>query len=150
MSSNFPARIVEGFEDTSVHEYTPASDAHVIPGSFWFYDTTGNDANLCGADPTVIGGLSEVDSDEAEELTPNRKVPYRQINGPKATIALSSSTTPADSHIGDQYGITKDATTGNWQLDTGKTGASARVLVKRVDITNGIFYCQLLNDQAQF
>jgi len=150
MASLFPAYVARGHEDTVNVDYPPASDAHVIPGSFWFYDTTGNDANICGADPALIAGISEIDSDQGEEITPDGYAPYRVILGPKCVLALSSATTPAQSHVGDQYGITKDATTGYWQLDTGKTGSDARVLVRSVDIANGIFFCSVLNDQLQF
>jgi hypothetical protein len=149
MASNFPAYLAEGVDDTHVAEYPPASDAHVVPGSLWFYDTSGNDANICGADPDLIAGISEVNSDLAEHITPDGKVPLRVITGPRALLALSSATTPAQSHVGDQYGITK-AANGNWQLATAKTGGDARVLVHRVDITNGIFFCSVLNDQLQF
>jgi len=148
MASDFPAYIASGYEDTEVVAYPIASDAHVVPGSFWFYDTTGNDANICGADPATIAGLSEIDSAEADDLTPDGQVPLRVIVGSKCRIALASATTPAQSHVGDQYGIT--LANGRWRLDVSKTGADARVLVRAVDITNGIFFCQVLNDQLQF
>ncbi len=149
MASAFPAYVISGSEKGSnVQDYTPAADAHVIPGDFWFYDTTGNDANVCGADPSVIAGISETDSDAHDALTPDAKVPLRVITGSGLLLALASATTPADTHIGDEYGITKVG--DHWLLDTAKTGASARVLVRRVDIPNGIFYVQVLNDQLQF
>ncbi len=150
MASDFPAYVISGAEKGSdVNEYTPASDAHVVPGDFWFYDTTGNDANICGTDPAIIAGISETDSDAHDALTPNAKVPLRIIRNSMLQIALASATTPADTHIGDEYGITV-AASGNWLLDTAKTGASARVLVSRVNITEGIFYVSVLNDQLQF
>lgn len=151
MATDFPAHIADGYEDTEVREYTPGRDATepFIPGDLVFYDTTPNEVELCGADPALIAGISEVDSEAARLLTPNAKVPVRIIKGPRATLALSSATTPLESHIGDQYGITRTAG-GHWRLDVAKTGADARVLVKRVDILNGIFFCQVLNDQLQF
>jgi hypothetical protein len=38
---------------------------------------------------------------------------------------MSSATTPVEAtHLGQEYGITKDATTGFWQVDVSKTGAT--------------------------
>lgn len=148
MASSFPAYVTKEVDRTDVFEYTPGTAGDVfIVGSFVFYDTGTNTMKLCGADPALIAGLSEVGSVANALITPNGKVPVRILrNG--AIIALSSTTTPAESHVGDQYGIT--ATSGVWKLDTAKTGADARMLVVAVDITNGIFYCQPLNDQLQF
>lgn len=148
MASDFPARVDSGYEDTVVQEYPAASDAHVSPGDFWFYDTTGNDANVCGADPALIAGISEVDSDEAEELTLNRKVPLRIIFGSGCILAMCSATTPAQSHVGDVYGIVTLAS-GNWAVDVSET-TNVRVKVVDVDITNGIFKVTILPLAMQF
>lgn len=149
MASLFPAYTVQEFKRTSVQEYTPGTSTDVfVPGSFVFYDTTSNTMKLCAADPALIAGISEVDSVKNALITPNGKVPVRLLHE-GAIIAMSSATTPADSHVGDKYGITK-ASGGQWQLDTAKTGGSARVIVVSVDIGQGIFYCQVLTANLQF
>ena len=109
---------------------------------------------LCGADPALIAGLAEVDSAAsigANLIQFGGKVPIRIIRNSQLVLAFASSTTPAESHVGDQYGVTRNGSTPfNWLLDTAKTGGDARLLVSAVDITNGIFFCQVLNDQLQF
>jgi hypothetical protein len=148
MASDYPAYVAQGFEDSHVEDFPPASDAHVVPGDLWFYDTTGNDANVCGADPALIAGISEIDSDAAEHLTPDGNVPLRVITGSRCILAMCSATTPAQAHVGDHYGVVT-LTSGNWAVDTTET-TNVRVTVKRVDIANGIFFVSILPLAMQF
>ncbi len=153
MASAFNAYVAQGFEGTAVREYTPGTGANepFLVGDYVFYETTDNTMDLCGADPSLIAGISEVSSAAHLLLTPDGKVPVRIIKSFDVILALSSSTTPADSHIGDQYGITRTGSAPfQWQLDTAKTGGDSRVLVLDVDITNGIFFVQMLNTELQF
>jgi hypothetical protein len=150
MASSFPAYIAWGRKSDRVEEFVPSQTAGQTFGvaQFVYYDTSTNVIRLCGADPALIAGFSEVDSEANRVITPNGKVPIYLLET-VTMLALSSTTTPAESHVGDQHGITRTAG-GIWQLDTAKTGADARMIVRRVDIPNGIFYCQPLNDQLQF
>ena len=154
MASDFAASVAHGIEaGTQVKEFPPGegSNEPFVVGDFVFYDTSDNVIQLCGADPALIAGISETDSAEHTLLTPDGKVPVRLFRSSQVVVALGSSTTPAQSHVGDQYGITRNgAVPFNWLLDTAKTGADARVLVVDVDIDGGIFFVQMLNDQLQF
>lgn len=153
MATPFNAYVAQGFEGTTVREYTPGTGTNepFLVGDFVFYDTTDNVMQLCGANPSLIAGISEVSSVAHTLLTPDGKVPVRVIRSFDVTLALSSATVPLASHIGDTYGITRTASAPfQWQLDTTKTGANARVLVLDVDITEHIFYVQMLNTELQF
>lgn len=151
MASAFPAYLAKYAELTDVQEYTPSvvASEDVVVGDLFYYDTSTNTTKRCGADPALIAGVSEIASTQARLLTPNNKVPLRIITGFQAVFAFSSTTTPAASHIGDTYGVTRSAA-AQWQLDTAKTGADARLLVVEVDIANGIFFCHFLGTELQF
>lgn len=144
MASNFPAYVAQGAERTVVRNYKPGTA--FIPGSFVVYDTTNNDMDVCGADPVLIAGISEVSSAAATLLTPDAKVPVRIITSQQVIIAMGSATTPADSYIGDFLGIVLDT---NWLVDTSET-TNIRVQVVDVDITNGIFFVTLVPLIMQF
>lgn len=157
MASDFPAYVSSGAEfGSTVRDYTPGTGSNepFLPGDLVYYDTTDNVIQLCGADPALIAGISEVGSAAsigANLIQFGGKVPIRIIRSSQLVLAMASSTTPLASHIGDSYGVTRNGSAPfNWLLDTTKTGGDARVLVHDVDITNGIFFCQVLNDQLQF
>jgi hypothetical protein len=104
----------------------------------------------CGADPTLIAGISEVDSADAAAITPNGKVPIRIITGASLILALASSTTlVAATHVGNSYGITRGSD-GFWRLDTSKTTTSSRVRVIGVDTEQNIAYCVVHQNLLQF
>lgn len=153
----FPAYVTYGEDRGSeVEEFTPDGTETSKPGELVFYDTGAGTMKRCGADPALIAGIAEVDSEEAKKLTSDGKCPFRLLF-PGAVVVFSSATTPVEAtHRGNEYGITRDATTGFWQLDIAKTGASARFVVRRVEIagvdgaSQDRFYCQLLGQYAQF
>ncbi len=149
MASDFPAYVAAEYEHgTEVQEYTPGLTTEAFgPGDLVFYDTSDQLMQLCGADPSLIAGISEVDSEEAKTLTPNGKVPVRLLK-PNALVAMCSATTPAESHVGVAYGVVTLAS-GNWSVDTSDT-SNTRVVVKRVDIENGIFFVSFLAANLQF
>ncbi len=146
MASNFPAYVAQGAEHTIVRDYTPGTA--FVPGSFVVYDTSGNNVDVAGTDPALIMGISEVGSVAHALLTPNGKVPVRVIVSDKTVLALSSATTPADTYIGDNVGITINGT--NWRADVAKTTTTSRLTVVDVDITNGIFFCTIHANAMQF
>ena len=146
MASNFPAYVVEGAEHSVVREYGVGT-AFVV-GSFVVWDTSNNDMDLCGADPALIAGISEVNSADADDLTPDSKVPVRIITSDRCVIALASATTPAVSYIGDRVGLTLSS--GIWLCDVAKTTTTSRATVMDVDITNGIFFVNLSMNALQF
>jgi hypothetical protein len=94
--------------------------------------------------PASILGFSEVRSEDAKLLTPNGKVPVRQIT-PEHVLQMCSQTTPVEAtHLGQEYGITKNGTTGYWEVDVAKTGADARVYVTRLNVAEGIWFVKVL------
>lgn len=143
MASSFPMQTAYGHDKSTVEEYTPGtgSDAFVV-GDFVILD--GVTVKVAGADPTAILGFSEVRSEDAKLLTPNGKVPVRQLTS-EHVLQMSSDTTPVEAtHLGQEYGITKDSTTGYWQVDTSKTTTSARVYVNRLNVAEGIWFVKVL------
>lgn len=142
MASSFPAHVVEGHEHTRVEDYVPSTSASetLIPGDLWTWDDTNNKAIRCGADPTSIMGISEVNSSVI--LSPTGRIPLR-ILSPFALIAMSSTTTPVEAtHVGQVYGIARNAS-GFWQVDVADT-TNTRVVVVRVDTNPEIWYVNFL------
>lgn len=143
MASSFPMQTAYGHDKSTVEEYTPgtAGNAFVV-GDFVILN--GVEARVAGADPAAILGFSEVRSADATQLTPNGKVPVRQIT-PEHVLQMCSDTTPVEAtHLGQNYGITKDGTTGYWKVDVSKTGGSARVYVDRLNVAEGIWFVKVI------
>jgi hypothetical protein len=154
MSSTFPAYVAQGIEaGTHVQEFVPAQGANepFIYGDFVVVSTgESGEAERCGADPTLIAGISEVDSEKNRLITPNGRVPLRIITGASVVIGLSSATTPVyATHVGNSYGITR-ASTGQWQLDVAKTTTSSRCKVVGIDIPSGTFFVVFHQNVLQF
>ena len=144
MATNFPASQVYGHDHSTNLEYTPSAVAGETLTYGQFCTLSGATVVRCGADPAGILGISEVDSEAAKLLTPNGKIPIRVLDA-ATTLRMASATTPvAATHIGQTYGITRDGTSGNWLLDTAKTGASARVLVVATDDAAGYFFVRVI------
>lgn len=145
MASSFPMQVAYGIDKSTVEEYTPGTAANAfVVGDFVIL--SGVEARVAGANPTAILGMSEVDSAAAALLTQNGKVPVRQITS-ELVLQLSSATTPVEAtHLGQEYGITKDGTTGFWQVDVSKTGGTARVYVDRLNIAEGRWFCKVLSE----
>lgn len=143
MASSFPARVAYGHDKSTVEEYTPGTGANAfVYGDFVILN--GVEARVAGANPTALLGFSEVNSEDAKLLTANGKVPVRQLTS-ECVLCLSSATTPVEAtHLGQVYGITKDGTTGYWQVDTTKVAADARVYVDRLNIEKGEWFCKVL------
>lgn len=143
MASSFPAQVAYGHDRSTVEEYTPGTAANAfVVGDILIL--SGVEARVAGVNPAAILGLSEVNSADAALLTPNGKVPVRQLT-PECVIQMSSATTPVEAtHLGQEYGITKDPTTGFWQVDVAKTVANARVYVDRLNVAEGIWYVKFL------
>lgn len=143
MASSFPMQSAYGHDHSTVEEYTPGTAANAfVVGDFVIL--SGVEARVAGADPAAILGFSEVRSADAALLTPNGKVPVRQIT-PMHVLQMCSDTTPVEAtHLGQQYGITKDGTTGFWKVDVAKTGGSARVYVDRLNVAEGIWFVKVL------
>lgn len=149
--SEFPAYMAYGHEHTRNEEYVPSQVAGetMIVGDLCVWDGANNWVQRAAADPTAIVGLVETDSEAHRVLTPNGAIPVRRLL-PGAVIALSCGTLlSGTTHRNNEYGITRSAG-GRWQLDTTKTGASARVKLVRIgnegDLVNQIAFCEVLQE----
>jgi len=139
----FPAAVAYNIDQSTNEEYTPSQTGGETFGYGDFVKLVANIAKLCTADPPTILGISEVVSQNARLITPNGKVPVRVLSN-QTVLLMSSLTIPVEAtHLNVQYGITRDAN-GNWQVDTSKTGASARVEVIRLDIPKGYWYVKVI------
>lgn len=150
MSSSFPASVAEEIDvGTTVSEYTPdtGSNSAAKAGEFMYYDTADQLLKRCGADPTLVAGICEGASEDWKVLKPNGKVPLRTCTE-KAGIRLAGVGTPAETDVGVQYGVVRDAN-GNWCIDTTDT-TNKVVTVYRVDPTNGAWYCRFIPAVLQF
>lgn len=157
MASDAPARVMSGFEaGTDVQEFVPGQAANepCIPGDFFYIDTADlGQMKRAGTDPTLIAGISEVDTEQARVLTANGAVPGRILSAANVRIALYSATLPVYStHVGNSYGITRNAS-GHWLLDVAKTTTSSRVKVVGISTDESgfeFFICQIHENILQF
>jgi hypothetical protein len=140
----FPAQIAYDHNKGSyVEEYTPGTSTDQPFGYGDFVVLSGATVIRCGADPAAILGISEIVSGPAALLTPNGKVPIRVLNA-EAVLTMCSSTIPVEAtHLNNQYGIARDATTGIWSVDVGDT-SNKRVEVVRLNIAEGIWYVKVI------
>ena len=116
-----------------------------------FFNTTNDEVELSEIDPALIVGISEVDSEAHRVITEDGRVPVRIISG-QTVIAMSSATTPVvATHIGVEYGITRNTSAPfNWLLDVAKTVLDSRCTVIDVDVAEGIFYVQMHDTVIQW
>lgn len=149
--SDFPAHVTAEYEHgTEVQEFTPSQTAGEVSakaGELMYYDTADQKIKRCGADPSLIAGICEGSSEAWRVLTPNGKIPLRLIKT-NALVRMCSSTTPAETHVGQTYGVERLAS-GNWAVDITDTG-NARVIVKGVDIAKGVFFVSFIAANLQF
>lgn len=139
MPSEFPAYATKFVEKSQVEEFAVSQVAGevLLVGDLCVWDAPNGWVERAGADPAAgtIVGISEVDSEKARVLTPNGKIPIRRINV-DTVFALSSATDYVEAtHRNQEYGITRSAN-GRWRVDTAKTGASARVVVRDGVVAN--------------
>lgn len=140
----FPARVAYLHDSSVVEEYTPSQTSGETFGYGDFVKLSGSTVLLCAANPASILGISEVVSEAARVLTPNGKIPIRALQS-RTVLCMSSTTVPVDAtHLNVQYGITRDATTGIWQVDVSKTGVNARVQVVRLNIAEGLWFVEVV------
>lgn len=143
MSTTFQAHVAHGVDDGIVMEYTPDASAVFMPGDLVYMDTATHTVKICGADPSLVLGISEVDSATYALMNPNGKVPIRVLS-PSTIVAMPVAGTPTinDEFATTNYGVVK-ASSGIWQVDLADTTNDV-VSPVRVDATNGIYYCRFL------
>jgi hypothetical protein len=145
MASDFPAYVAYNHENYDVGKYTIDSANAGKAGSLCLLNTGDNEIDECGADPALILGLM-TGPYTARTIYPDSKMPVIILTS-NVVVAMCSATTPAVSHLQDDYGIVKLAS-GNWSVDTGEA-VNTRVNVVKVDIAAGIFYVKFLAANLQ-
>lgn len=145
--SDFPAYIAQGHDQSRVEEYavSTTTNENLLVGDLAVWDAGNDWIERAGADPTAIMGISEVRSADARTLTPNNKIPLRELTA-GVVVAMSSATAYVEgTHRNVEYGITRSSA-GNWRVDVSKTGGSARVRVVRGEVSQdqNIWYVQFL------
>lgn len=141
MATSFPPTIW-GIDDDDIEarDFIVDGSATFKKGEFVYWDTSSQTLKGCGADPSLIAGITQ--GSAAFSLGTEWPGPVSQGNRvgvfvlePGALLFMASTTAPTKAHIGNKYGITKDAN-NNWLVDTGKTAGSARLIV--VDIFQAV------------
>lgn len=145
MASDFPAYVAYHHEDYDVGSFTLDAANAGKAGSLCFLNTGDNQIEECGADPALILGLM-TGPYTSRLIYKDSKMPIIMLD-PNVVVAMCSATTPADSHLMDQYGVVKLAS-GNWAVDVAEV-AAPRVQVVRVDAAAGIFYVKFLAANLQ-
>jgi hypothetical protein len=154
--SLFPPFLASDARPGNVVSFTPDTGQTFEANSLVFmYATDAPKITVCGADPAIILGmaLSPAVPSAGISFSPDLKIPVLVIE-PDMLFGFSSTSTPAETDIlcgGSTpfgFGLAKDATTGYWQLDHSDTTAK-RLIVMKVDIANGIFFCRFVPTYLQ-
>lgn len=136
MASTFKPQVsgnLSGYPDVREFDVTAAETFQV--GELVYVHTTGK-LLVCGADPALIAGISGaaaafgLGTQWPGNIYSGVKIPVTLLNS-NTLVFMSSTTTPAITHIGIAYGIA--VVSGVWQVDTADT-SNTRVVV--VDIFN--------------
>ena len=152
MATSFPATLAGGQPDVKVEEMALVAGATFTVGALLVY-TPGATATWaeCTGSPVSIGGLALSPAPGAASVT--RGLPYQANQIPIALldestqVEMASATTPAATHIGNEYGVVKSG--NNWLVNISDTTNKA-VLVIKIDITNGVFWVRFLASVLQF
>lgn len=146
MASDFPAYVAYNHEDYDVGGFTidPANAGKA--GSLCVLNTGTNRIDECGADPALILGLM-TGPFTARTIYAGQKMPVIILSD-NVVVAMCSATTPDPAaHPGRSFGIVKLAS-GNWAVDF-SDAVNTRVVIKKVDVNAGIFYCVFLPANLQ-
>ena len=138
----FQAHVAYNRDASRVEEYTPGTGANepFMPGDL--VKLSSEKVVLCGADPSAVLGLSEVDSAEAAKLTENGKVPVLVLTA-QTELCMCSDTVPVEAtHVGNEYGVVYDDNV--WKVDTTETSTKV-VHVDRVNIDEGRWYVRIID-----
>lgn len=105
-------------------------------GELVYMDTATGLILVCGADPSLIAGISGASAafglgtQWPGNIYDGVKIPVTLLSS-NTLVFMSSSTTPAATHVGVSYGVVNNS--GTWQVDISDT-TNTRVVV--VDIFN--------------
>jgi|SRR5215831_4552967 len=152
MASDFPIVYYTGPELGPMNLYFfPKSTATFKAEQLVVQSTSDQTVDECGADPALILGIAKGNAADKflwADITNVGRVPVSVLN-PAVRIGLCVSGTLVAASVGKTYGITKLAS-GNWAMDIAKQGgASDRVYVQAVDLTNQIAWVNFLAANLQ-
>ena len=145
MATDFPAYVAYNHEDYDVVPCKIDSANVGKAGTLCFLNTGDNEVEECGVDPALILGLM-TGPFTSRTIYPAQKMPVIVLSD-NVVVAMCSATTPSDAHLNRPFGVVKLAS-GNWSVDTGEA-VNTRLVVKKVDIPAGIFYCVFLPANLQ-
>lgn len=133
MATNFAIQPAQKYDESEVRLFPVASGQTFVVGALVVYDTTNNNITECGADPALILGIAlapaSVGLATGGSIFGGTNIPVLVLD-PATVCWMASATTPAQSHVMDDYGIAKST---NWLVDTTETVATC---VKIVGISN--------------
>lgn len=145
MASDFPAYVAYNHEDYDVGAFAIDSANAGKAGSLCFLNTGDNEVEECAADPALILGLM-TGPYTSRTIYAGAKMPIIILSD-NVVVAMCSATTPSAAHVTRPFGVVKLAS-GNWSVDTTDV-VNTRLVVKKVDIAAGIFYCVFLPANLQ-
>lgn len=127
MASNFPLEPVGNYPSTSVKHFPVTAGQTFIKGALVVY--TSDALVECGADPASVLGLAlepaSVGLATGGSIHGGTNIPVLVFT-PSIELRISSATTPAQTLVGDSYGVVKST---NWLLDTSETTANVFVVL---------------------
>lgn len=141
MASDFPMFIAHGEPRHPVVKEYPVDAATSFDAHELVFFGTGDDIEVCGADPANIFGIALAPS-TAKNLYYNNitgegnRLPVAILT-PETIVGMASATTPSAANRTVSYGIVRVGT--HWLVDTSDV-VNTRVQVHDIDVTNGIFY----------
>ena len=151
MASAFKPFIASATHEYEVHDFVVDSAQTFTANELVVVNTSDGELEVCGADPALIAGLSLAPASVSRNAASAAAALYGRLPvavlTPDVLVGMSSSTTPAATHVGNVYGVEK--TGNNWRVDIGDT-SNTRVVVVKIDIANGIFFVRLLAANLQF
>lgn len=145
MATDFPAYVAYHHDAYEVGNFKVDSANAGKAGSLCLINTSDDEVEECGADPTLILGLM-TGPYTSRTIYAGNKMPVIMLT-PGVVVAMCSATTPLDAHLTRAYGVVKLAS-GNWAVDISDT-TNTRLHVVRIDATAGIFYCKFLAANLQ-
>ena len=145
MASDFPAYVAYNHESYDSAGFKIDSANAGKAGSLCFLNVADNEVEECGADPALILGLM-TGPYTARTIYPGGRMPVIVLSD-NVVVAMCSATTPSDAHLERSFGVVKLAS-GNWAVDTTEA-VYTRLVVKKVDVNAGIFYCVFLPANLQ-
>lgn len=142
--SDFPLIYMKNHNAYDMQYYKPAAAATFKAQVLVVLNTGTGEIDECGVDPALILGI--VHSTAAAKFLYDNRVPVAVITS-ELMVGLSGVGLIA-TDVGKDYGIAKNGTSGNWQIDRTET-VNTRFHIDEVDIANQIAWGKFLAANLQ-